>query len=215
MVYIAFELIFIYFLSKTLTQNLYSTLYLLSASRPMSVSLLAILFFPGTVIHELSHLFTAEILGVRTGGLTLVPEAIDKSEVRTGSVSIVQTDPIRRAIIGLAPLFVGLLAIVFIATYLQDYFWLALYGLFTISNSMFSSPEDLDGFPAVAIFLSLVFGALYYLGVRVTIPPLWISTLTLHLGYVAGLNMILFLGSKFCIILAQKLTGKRIIQKQN
>jgi hypothetical protein len=56
---------------------------------------------------------------VHTGGLTLVPEGIEKTNVRTGSVMIAQTDPLRRAIIGVAPVFVGLAALFRICHVLQ------------------------------------------------------------------------------------------------
>src|SRR3989344_7444956 len=119
---ILIELLLLYVLSRRLTQNLFVAVFLLTKSRPVAVSFLSILFFPGAVIHELAHLFTAEILGVRTSGLTLVPEGIEQKEVRTGSVSISQSDPIRRAVIGIAPVFVGLGTLGLIVYFLPG-FW--------------------------------------------------------------------------------------------
>jgi hypothetical protein len=52
---IILELIALYFLSRRLTQNLYIATFLLTKSREISVGFLSFLFFPGTVIHELSH----------------------------------------------------------------------------------------------------------------------------------------------------------------
>jgi hypothetical protein len=238
---VAVELSALFFLTQSLTQNLYISLFMMTQSRPFAISLLSIIFFPGTVVHELAHLFTAEILGVRTGGLTLVPEGIDQTEVRTGSVSISQTDPFRRALIGLAPVFVGLLSLSIISYYIPT-LWqqtvldahnsmvfsqyaiycllLSIYSLFAISNSMFASREDMEGFPVVAIALVIIIGALYLAGVRIVLPDSWMAaidllarSLAVNLGYVLGLNIVLFLLSKSTIALISKITGRRFIRK--
>lgn len=226
---ILIELIALYVLSRRLTQNLYISVFLLSKSRPVAISFLSILFFPGTVIHELAHLFTAEILGVRTSGLTLVPEGIEQKDVRTGSVSIAQSDPIRRAIIGIAPVIVGLIGLGTVS-----YLWLQLpqgnwgvwgymglgYLLFAISNTMFSSPEDLDGFWPVVIVLALLAAAAYIAGIRITLtePVLssviqFFQSIAVNLGYVTGLNIGLFLLSQILISGVEKVTKRHLTPK--
>src|SRR5947209_5745118 len=99
------ELIGIYVLSRALTQTIFNLTYLLTRARSIAVTLITLLNFPGTVIHELAHLFTAEILGVHTGKLSLVPESIAEPNIKAGSVMIAATDPFRRYAIGLAPVF--------------------------------------------------------------------------------------------------------------
>ena len=101
------ELIGLYLLSQTLIQAVYDLTMLITRSRAAGVTVVSLLTFPGTVVHELSHLFTAEVLGVHTGKLTLVPENIQEADVKAGSVMIAQSDPFRRYIIGLAPIFPG------------------------------------------------------------------------------------------------------------
>ena len=73
---LAGELVILYFLSRWLSERMFMFFLLLTRSRPAAISFLLVLEFPGTAIHELSHLFTAEILGVRTGKLSLEPESI-------------------------------------------------------------------------------------------------------------------------------------------
>lgn len=235
------EIIILYILTRHLTQNLYIAAFLLTKSRAISVGFLSLIFFPGTVIHELAHLFTAEILGVHTGGLTLVPEGIEQTNVRTGSVSIAQTDPLRRAVIGVAPVFVGL-ATLFTISYFLPTLWeqtaidiqngiafsnysiytllLSFYALFAVSNSMFSSHEDMEGFWPVAIVVILVFGAAYIAGIRFSLPENavagvsnFIQSLATNLGGAVLLNITLFALSHLAIFGVEKMTGRTFIRK--
>lgn len=238
---LVFELIILWLITRRLTQNLYVSLFLLTRSRPVAISIISFIFFPGTVIHELSHLFTAEVLGVHTGGLTLAPEGLEESNVRTGSVMISQTDPIRRAVIGIAPFFVGITALTLFSTFLPNvyrqttldfqnnilfssisvyYLIFTMYSLFAISNSMFSSPEDMEGFPAVAITLSLIGVAAYFSGINIGLPIQWMETiqqtlsnLTTNMGYITGFNIVLFGLSFSGIALAEKISGRKIARR--
>lgn len=236
---LVFELVILWIITRRLTQNLYVSLFLLTKSRPVAISIITLLYFPGTVIHELSHLFTAEILGVKTGGLVLSPEGLEESNVRAGSVMISKTDPIRRAIIGIAPLFVGIATLTVLSTFLPNlytqvtidfqnnilfsslslyYLLFTLYSLFAISNSMFSSPEDMEGFPAVAIVLALIGVAAYFSGITIGLPLSWIeqiqkilTNLTTNMGYIVGLNIVLFALSFSAITIAEKVSGRKIV----
>jgi len=238
---IGLEIIALYLLSRKLSQNLYIVWFLLTKSRPVAIGFLSFLFFPGTVIHELAHLFTAEILGVHTGGLTLVPEGLEDKNVRTGSVAIAQSDPIRRAAIGIAPIFVGLGSLGLISYFIpeiwtrmmidlsdtalfsQPSFYLFLlsgYSLFAISNTMFSSHEDMEGFWPVVMIITLISAAAYIAGIRITLTETMQTNITefftgaaVTLGYVTGLNISLFLISKALIAGTQKLTGRVLITK--
>lgn len=177
LVLIIAELTLLYFISVRVIQVIYSLIYYLFHSRPVGMSIVSLIFFPGTVVHELSHLFTAEILGVRTGHLTLIPESIDSppagGDVKTGSVAIAKTDPFRRTLIGIAPLTVGVLALSTLSYVYQFQFVnnravtiIYYYLIFSISNSMFSSKEDMKGVWPVFLVLGLFVGAAYWVGFR-------------------------------------------------
>lgn len=247
LIFIALEILTLYLLSRKLSQNLYIVWFLLTKSRPVAIAFLSFLYFPGTVIHELAHLFTAEILGVHTGGLTLVPEGLEEKNlpaqagVRTGSVAIAQSDPIRRAAIGIAPVFVGLMSLGLVSYFIPD-LWrqvsidlangilfsqgsvylliLAAYSLFAISNTMFSSHEDMEGFWPVLIIITLISAAAYIAGIRITLTETmrtnvmeFFAAAAVTLGYVTGLNISLFLISKALITGTQKLTGRHLITR--
>jgi hypothetical protein len=215
------ELVALYFLSRWLNQSLFSFFYLTTHSKKVAISFTTFLLFPGTVVHELSHLFVAEILGVKTGKLSLVPEQFEENYIQAGSVQMQQTDPFRRTIIGLAPLFVGLtilsllswqlsllapqaysfVASLFIQTTLVPALPFVLcilfsYLLFTISNNMFSSKEDLEGVLPVIILLVIIVVSAYIIGIRVSLDsPVVIEVLkvfkamTRYISIVLGINL--------------------------
>lgn len=233
------ELGVLYILSRRLSQNLFIAVFLLTKSRPIAISFLSLLFFPGTVIHELAHLFTAEILGVRTSGLTLVPESIEQKDVRTGSVSIAQSDPVRRALIGIAPVFAGLGVLGGLMYFIPD-IWeqvqlditngilftsysvyvlmLMIYALFAVSNTMFSSSEDMEGFWPVVGVIALLLASTYIAGIRIHLTETTLGNITVFLqsvaiqmGYIGGFNVGLFLLSKGLIRVVETLTKRRLI----
>lgn len=149
-------------------------------SKFMSINFLSFLFLPGVIIHELSHLLVAVILFVPVGDMEFTPRK-NESGVKLGSVQIAKTDPVRRSIIGFAPVCVGLMIVVGIvylfssnAVFLKDkniYVILSVvlaitYILFAVSNTMFSSSKDMEGTVEILITLLLILGAIYILGFR-------------------------------------------------
>lgn len=169
------ELFSLYFFSQLLTKSLTKIFYLVSKSKQATVWLLAILFLPGTVIHELSHALVAGVLFVDVGNIEFMPQ-IREDGVKLGSAEITKTDPLRRALIGVAPLLVGTSIIVgliwFFTSYLTNQgnipFWLPLllmYTVFEIANTMFSSRKDLEGALEVILLVLAGFVAVYLIDV--------------------------------------------------
>jgi|SRR5579885_608796 len=167
------ELLVLFFLSKQLTIHISRFFFRITRSRKATIYLMALLFFPGTVIHELSHFLMAHLIFVQTGEIDLWPRA-EEDSVKLGSVAIARSDPFRRFFIGTAPFLFGtalLLALLFLA--IQQH-WLdtigllliLLYALFEIGNTMFSSKKDMEGAVELFAVLAIFTIALYFLGVR-------------------------------------------------
>ena len=215
------EIFGLYLLSRRLTNQLYHTLLLLFRHRSVAIPTIIIILFPGTVIHELSHLFTAEILGVKTGKLTLAPESIEDENIPVGSVELMETDPFRRSIIGLAPFVTGLMGLIglswilpnlwrdTLAAYNQEVLFsspssylllLTSYLLFCISNTMFSSTEDMKGVIPLASVLGMIGAGMYVAGVRIGITGVLeekvvavLSAISKSLSVVLVLNLLLYI----------------------
>lgn len=219
------ELIILFFISRHVSRLLYGIFLLIFRNRSVAISLTAIIFFPGTVIHELAHLFTAEVLGVRTGKLSLVPENLEEKEVTAGSVQIARTDPFRRYTIGFAPLFVGVTACTILSYVLMKQYEgitvvtiLLFYLLFVTSNSMFSSREDLKGFVGFAIAIGLMVAAGYVAGIRIGLTEQAIKyinqalyALVTSTGLVLAINGIFLLTARVLIELTGKILHRRFI----
>jgi len=152
-------------------------------SKFLSINLISILFLPGVIVHELSHLFIAAILFVPVGNMEFAPKK-EGLGLKLGSVEIGKTDPLRRSLIGFAPVFAGIMLVVgLVYLFSSDilsfqnqnfYIFIAatlalIYLLFTISNTMFSSKADMEGTAELLITFFIIFALAYILGFR---PPL-------------------------------------------
>ena len=165
------EIGILFLLSKKMSKVLF---------RFISINFLSFLFLPGVIIHELSHMLIAVILFVPVGDMEFAPKR-NHGGLKLGSIEIAKTDPIRRSIIGFAPVFTGLILIIGIVylftsnlLFLKDkesYIFIALiagvmYLLFAISNTMFSSKADIAGTVEILITFLIIFTATYILGFR-------------------------------------------------
>lgn len=170
-VFLLLEIFVLFLLSRATTHTI---------SKFVSVNLLSFLFLPGTIIHELSHMIIAAILFVPVGEMEFVPKKSGNG-IKLGSVEIGKTDPIRRAVIGFAPVLAGLMLIITIVyffssnllffqdqkIYLSIVIIVAIiYLLFAISNTMFSSKKDMEGTVEILLTLAIVFIIVYIAGFR-------------------------------------------------
>lgn len=162
------ELVLLFFFSRLLTRSLSSFLLRLTRSQNITIQLLSFLFLPGIIFHELAHLLVAGMLFVPVGEIEFMPQ-IKEGGVKLGSVVIGKTDPIRRAIIGVAPVFAGLAILFAIFSFAFSssntiILVAGFYGLFAVSNTMFSSKKDIEGLLEVLIVGAIIALTLYFIG---------------------------------------------------
>lgn len=138
--------------------------------------MLAIVFLPGVIIHELAHLIMAGVLFVPTGTIEFFPQ-LHGDQVKLGSVQVAKTDIFRRMLIGVAPVLVGggmlwgiLLFLVSLPQLFSMQDWwvkgMVLYGIFVLANTMFSSKKDMEGAGEFFIVVIVIWSFLYLLGVE-------------------------------------------------
>lgn len=169
-----FELFLLYFLSNKVSVLFSGFLYSLTRNKNITVNLLALLFLPGTILHEIAHWVAAKALFVPVGKISLRTK-FTSDGVILGSVSMEKTDPLRRLIIGTAPVFMGV-GIITGSLYfasknnlLNNYWSILLLALvvFEIGNTMFSSKKDMEGTIGLLLVVIFLGGICYLLGLRI------------------------------------------------
>jgi len=211
-------LVLLFFISRKVQVYVSQLFYGLTKSKKTSAYLFALLFLPGTYVHEFSHFLFSLALLVPVGKLELIPK-LEGEQLKLGSVSIAKTDFIRRFIIGIAPLIIGVILLVVIvaiafANPSGDVWWkyfAYLYLIFTISNTMYMSKKDMEGGWKLVLAFILVFLLLYLVGFRASVASdsyLYSENFTSVLGTVN--KYLLFpLGLDFVIVMFGKSLERR------
>jgi hypothetical protein len=173
------------FLQRQLHREIQSVFLLLTRRTDISLALFSLFFFPGVLLHESSHYIIARLLGVRTGGFSLLPKPLTDGRLQLGYVETVKTDFLRDALIGVAPLITGGLFVAYAGmsrlglpslwdslssggqrtiadaitqlSKLPD-FWLWFYLIFTISSTMMPSPSDRRAWLPVVLVIAALIG---------------------------------------------------------
>lgn len=209
------ELIFLYFLSHVLQSSLTKIIFKITKSRRVTLNFLLLLFLPGVIVHELSHFIIASLLFVKIGEINFLPE-ITEDGVKLGSLEIERTDPVRRAIVGFAPVLIGIIAVLGLAHFFTlgkmsgvGLTVVLFYLLFAITSTMFSSKKDLEGTIELLIVFGIIFLALYITGVKA--PFVWFSALfekNTEIFKKINILLLLPLSSNFILYLATRLLAR-------
>ena len=194
------ELIVLSLLAKKVYRKLSLFFLKIVRRKKLAVWLMAVLYFPGTLVHELAHFFAALALAVPVGEVNLIPR-IEDDRIKYGSVSIAKKGPIRMFLISIAPLIIGTL-IIFIISYLfliEELFsgiWAVVisgYLVFTTANSMFLSKSDLKGVWALLVSLVVISIIIYVLLYSLFNIDFGVLFSTEIIGFVKMVNLFLAL----------------------
>lgn len=190
----ALTLICLLFMQRWIHAHLHGVSLLLVGRPEWAIVVYAVLLFPGVLLHEVSHWLTATLLGVRTGGVSLLPRRQPDGTLQLGYVEYYKgptVGPIRESLIGAAPLVAGTAVILLIgyrifgvtsvaeAIQSGDVSVLAdamaqllatpnvfvwLYLIFAVSNAMLPSKSDRHAWPAFLVITGIVTIAVAFLG---------------------------------------------------
>jgi hypothetical protein len=172
-------------LVRKVHEGLQETFLILTGHKAIAIYLFQILLLPGVILHELSHLLVARLLGVRIRKVSLQPQ-VQGEKIQMGAVVMDKPDFFRGLLIGLAPLILGSATVVLIGHYVFDVntvidaakandghgltravraafeahdAWIWLYLIFAVSNAMLPSESDREAvWPMVAFFTIITGG---------------------------------------------------------
>jgi hypothetical protein len=203
-------------LEKLVHRRLQEVFLLLTGHMESATLLYSFALLPGVALHELSHAVAALLLGVKVRGFSLRAQRQPSGVVRLGYVEVLRTDPVRTSLIGAAPLFSGIAALLAIGSNVFDlgsmasaidaadpsafmngllaifnakdsFVW--IYAVFAIANGMMPSKSDTQAWPPVVAGLGAVLIGIFALGGQTLLG--WIAP-----GATATLN---WLGGAFTV----------------
>ena len=172
------------YLQRFLQREIQAIFLLITRQPEISVALFSLLFFPGVLLHEVSHFLMARLLGVRTGRFSIIPKKLEGGRLQLGYVETAKTDFFRDALIGVAPLLTGGIFVAYAGVsrlglntlwlnltqgqlnainqaiksiVVRPDFWLWFYLIFAVSSTMLPSASDRRAWvPLLVVFLGLV-----------------------------------------------------------
>jgi hypothetical protein len=100
-------------LQRLLHREIQAVLLIITRNPQLTIGLFSVMFFPGVLLHELSHFLMAKLLRVRTGNFSLLPTTMSDGRLQMGYVETEPTDVLRDSLIGFAPLIAGSLFIAY------------------------------------------------------------------------------------------------------
>ena len=178
-------------LQRLLHREIQAVFLILTRDARLTIGIFQIIFLPGVFLHEGGHFLMAKILRVRTGGFSVIPQALPDGRLRLGYVETAKSDILRDSLIGAAPLIFGTLFVAFTAINrlnmdvlwatlrngqfnlfwmgvgilprMQD-FWLWFYLVFTVSSTMMPSESDRHAWLELIISIGILFSIALLVG---------------------------------------------------
>lgn len=161
----------LFFISKHTTNELFYFFRTFIKNEKIVFFLVSLLFFPGTILHELSHLLAAGILMMRVHSIKIFPER-QGNQIKLGSVLYEKKDFVRGILVGIAPFFAGILFFWIMSSFSlfpNKILWLnpiLIYFFFTVSSTMFSSKKDLVDILFIIPLIVIIGGFIYIFDIR-------------------------------------------------
>jgi hypothetical protein len=216
-------------LERWLHQHIFKVGWLITKSFQTTTIFYYTFFLPGVFLHEVSYWLAAGMLNVHAKGSIRWPEPQEIAELDLSFVEISKNiTPVKLALITLAPIIAGLISVWFIANNILNFniffntlstgelsdvatafqslasapdFWLWIYFLFTISNTMIPKMNNLRGLRMVFIAIGVVIVFLFVIGVgnQVILGTL-AEPIAQGLGVLTGTFVIIILINLFFVV---------------
>lgn len=170
-VFFILQIFALYFLSHQTTNEFFYFLRAFTRNQKTVFVLVSVLFFPGTVLHEMAHYFFALITNLKVREVKLFPE-FNEGYIKLGRVLYEKKDFVRGLIVGIAPIIIALFFFWWLGAFRifpNDNLYLNLilgYLVFAVSSTMFSSKQDLVDLIYIIPLIIIIVGAVYIFDIR-------------------------------------------------
>lgn len=174
------ELILLFFITKQTTKDIFLLLTKLTHNKKLTYSVITLIYFPGTIIHELAHFFMATICFLKVTEVRIFPE-FKNNYIRLGSVIYEKKDFVRGILVGAAPIIVGLIFFITISTlklFPSENIYLNLifgYLIFVMASTMFSSKQDLVDLVYIIPLILIIWFVIYIFNINLSFLWKYIS----------------------------------------
>jgi hypothetical protein len=188
----------LFFISRTNIRYIFFLLHSFTSNKNIVYTVIATIFLPGTIIHELSHFLGAMVLLLKVHEIHIFPQW-DKGYIKLGRVVYEKKDVFRSILVGIAPIIVGLLFFWWLSAisvfsihniYIRI---VAVYIIFVVSSTMFSSKQDL-------VDLIYIIPVIIFAGVILYFYPQAISFVAKQSVLIDGLQKFLYDVNKYLLI---------------
>lgn len=170
-VFFILQIIALYFFSRKTTNEFFYFLRTFTKNQKTVFILVSILFFPGTVIHEMAHYFFAVITNLRVREVKLFPE-FHEGYIKLGRVLYEKKDFVRGIIVGIAPIIIALFFFWWLGAFRlfpnENPYLNLIFGyiVFAVSSTMFSSKQDLVDLIYIIPLFIIIGGLIYIFDIR-------------------------------------------------
>jgi hypothetical protein len=229
----------LWLLGVLLSRHIQGLILLLSNRPHIATMIYDLLVLPGVVLHELSHVLVALLLGLRVLQVNLF-QFRSRHDPRQGEVVVSKADPLRMSVVGAAPTTLGIVVLLLLVRWidpptvgldlaafeqlrrqLRDPITaLGAYLIFAIANTMFPSEADRRAWWVVGAVLLVLGAVLLALGVRPALPPLWIERLVFQADQLtAALLPVVVVDVAILVVvllletLVSRIRGRRVIYR--
>lgn len=220
----------LWLLGVLLSRHIQGLVMLVSGSPRIATAVYDVLVLPGVVLHELSHVAVALLLGIRVVSINLF-QFRRHNDPRQGEVVVAKADPLRMSLVGAAPLFGGLGALLLLVGWLDPPTigldltvlgqlrsllndWRSASGLYllvAIANTMFPSEADRQAWWVVGSVIVVGGLVLWLAGVQPALPPAWMNTVQTQADRMTAALLPVVVIDLICltvIIVAETLVGR-------
>ncbi len=190
------QLIILFFISRQTIRSLFYFFRYFIKNDNFVFSIISLIFFPGTIVHEFGHFFMALLLMLKVEEIRIFPQW-KNNQIKLGSVIYRKKDLLRAILVGIAPVFTGLGVFLWIAYFkffpyknlLINLFF--AYLIFSISSTMFSSRQDLKDILYLIPFSIIIGGIIYIFNINILNLLIKFNILEIGISIVNQINLYL------------------------